>query len=55
MRVVTLFMLASIEPSGLRLRHRARKVLVWTVSTVPGFPAVLFRTSVAPDEKKDDS
>ena len=55
MRVVTLFMLASIEPSGLRLRHRARKVLVWTVSTVPGFPAVLFRTSVARDEKKDDS
>ena len=55
MRVVTLFMLASIEPSGLRLRHRARKVLVWTVSTVPGFPAVLFRTSVVRDEEEDDS
>ena len=36
MRVVTLFMLASIEPSGL-LRHRARRVLVDGVP-VPGFP-----------------
>ena len=38
MRVVSLFLLAGIEPSGLRLRHRARRVLVWTVGAVPGVP-----------------
>ena len=38
MRLVSLFMLASIEPSGLRIRHRARRVLVWTIGAVPGMP-----------------
>ena len=53
MRVVTLFMLASIEPSGLRLRHRARRVLVWTVSTVPGFPGGFIRASEDRSPKDD--
>ncbi len=38
MRVISLFLLASIEPSGLQLRHRARRVMVWTVGAVPGLP-----------------
>ncbi len=38
MRLVSLFMLASIEPSGLRIRHRARRVLVWTIGAIPGMP-----------------
>ena len=38
MRLVSLFMLASIEPSGLRIRHHARRVLVWTIGAIPGMP-----------------
>ena len=39
MRVVTLFLLASIEPSGLRLRHRAMTLVVRTSSAIPGLPS----------------
>lgn len=45
MRVVTLFMLASIEPSGMRIRHRTRRALVWTVGVLPGFPGRIDRSS----------
>jgi MFS family permease len=36
MRFMTLFMLAGLEPSGLRLRHRTRRMLVRSVSLLPG-------------------
>jgi hypothetical protein len=39
MRVVSLFLLASIEPSGLRLRHRAKTLVVRTASVIPGLPS----------------
>ena len=36
MRVMTLFMLAVMEPTGLRLRHRAGRTVVRAVSFLPG-------------------
>ena len=45
MRLVTLFMLASIEPSGMRIRNRVRGALVWTVSVVPGFSGGSIRSN----------
>ena len=52
MRLVTLFMLAAIEPSGLGTRHRTRRVLVWTVGVVPGFPGG--DIEAAPDQDADE-
>ncbi|MCP4834392.1 MAG: MFS transporter, partial [Phycisphaera sp.] len=51
MRIVSLFMLASIEPSGLKIRHRARRVLVWTVGAIPGMPGGGIESAI--DEKID--
>jgi MFS family permease len=49
MRLVSLFMLASIEPSGLKIRHRARRVLVWTIGAVPGMPGGEIEADVEDD------
>ena len=53
MRIVSLFMLASIEPSGLRIRNRARRVLVWTVGAIPGMPGGEIEAEVEDDEMVD--
>lgn len=46
MRIMTLFMLASLEPSGLRLRHRVRVILAATLLPRPD--------SVTVEEADDD-
>jgi hypothetical protein len=40
MRLVSLFLLGSIEPSGLRLRHRARTLAIRTRGMIPGWPTI---------------
>jgi len=55
MRVVTLLLLASIEPSGLRIRHRARRVMVWTVGAVPGLPGGEIEVSGDPPRRDESS
>ena len=53
MRIVSLFMLASIEPSGLQIRNRARRVLVWTVGAIPGMPGGEIEAEVEDDRVRD--
>lgn len=53
MRIVSLFMLASIEPSGLQIRHRARRVMVWTVGAIPGMPGGEIEAAVEDDAESD--
>ena len=53
MRVVSLFLLASIEPSGLRLRHRTRTLVVRTASAIPGLPS--FDVDVIESDERDAS
>ena len=40
MRFVSLFLLASLEPSGLKVRHRAKTLLVRTMGLLPGSGSV---------------
>ncbi|MDG1979518.1 MAG: hypothetical protein P8I44_13230, partial [Phycisphaerales bacterium] len=51
MRVVTLFLLASIEPSGLRLRHRTKTLVVRTAAAIPGLPS--FDVDVLDSDQRD--
>ena len=57
MRLVSLFLLASIEPSGLRLRHRARTLAIRTRGIIPGWPtidvSVIERDSSTPKDVDD--
>ena len=57
MRLVSLFLLASIEPSGLRLRHRARTLAIRTRGIIPGWPTidvnVIERDSSTPKDVDD--
>ena len=54
MRFVALFLLASLEPSGLRLRHRARIMVARSLGIVPGFGWLGAGVSVDSGEPRDN-
>ena len=53
MRFVSLFLLASLEPSGLKVRHRARTLLVRTMGLLPGGASA--EILVPPDEGHEEA